>query len=92
MDRTARLWNTATGAALGPPLPHQADIKHVALSADGRVALTVEGLRDSARLWDTITGKPIGPPLKHPVAIVAAALSANGKIALTGSADKTARR
>jgi hypothetical protein len=87
---TARLWETASGKPIGPPLHHQGEVVAVALSADGKTALT--GSRDNtARLWETATGKPIGPPLRHQAALTAVALSADGKTALTGSHDKTAR-
>ena len=60
-DKTARLWETATGKPIGPPLQHQDEVVAVALSADGKTALT--GSYDkTARLWETATGKPIGPP------------------------------
>jgi hypothetical protein len=88
-DKTARLWETATGKPLGPPLQHQAEVVAVALSADGKTALT--GSHDkTARLWETATGKPLGPPLQHPDKVVAVALSADGKTALTTS-NLTAR-
>ena len=90
MDKTARLWETATGKPIGPPLQHQGVVVAVALSADGKTALT--GSYDkTARLWETATGKPIGPPLQHQNKVVAVALSADGKTALTASGDKTAR-
>ena len=89
-DNTARLWETATGEAVGPPLQHHGSIVAVALSADGKIALT--GSRDNtARLWETATGKPIGRPLEHQGSVLAVALSADGKIAVTGGTDKLAR-
>jgi WD40 repeat protein/serine/threonine protein kinase len=69
---------------------HQARVKKVAFSADGKIGLT--GSDDNtARLWETTTGKPLGPPLRHQDWVRAVALSADGKIALTGSTDSTAR-
>jgi WD40 repeat protein len=62
----------------------------VALSADGKIALTGSS-DETARLWETGTGKQLGRPLQHEGRVVAVALSADGKIALTGSEDKTAR-
>jgi tRNA A-37 threonylcarbamoyl transferase component Bud32 len=90
-DKTARLWETATGEPIGPPLQHQYQVIAVALSADGKTALT-RSLDRTARLWETATGKPIGPPLQHrQMDVVAMALGADGKTVLTGSNDKTAR-
>ena len=89
-DKTARLWNTATGKPIGPPLVHEREVVAVALSADGKTALT--GSHDkTAHLWDTATGKPIGLPLRHKGAVVCVVLSADGKIALTGSEENAAR-
>ena len=39
-DKAARLWETATGKPIGPPLQHQEWVVAVALSADGKTALT----------------------------------------------------
>ncbi|MBM3994094.1 MAG: serine/threonine protein kinase, partial [Planctomycetes bacterium] len=60
----------------------------VALSADGKTALTGNGDK-SARLWDIATGKL--KLLQHEREVWRVALSADGKIALTGSNDNTTR-
>jgi serine/threonine protein kinase len=80
---TARLWDTATGKAVGPPFQNQ-NWDKLALSADGKTALT-ECFDKTARLWDTATGKPLGSPLLHQGRVLAVALSADGKTALTGA-------
>ncbi len=80
----ARLWDTATGKEVRPPLQHPAPVWSVALSANGKIALT-GGMAGTARLWDTATGKPIGSTLLHGREVRAVALSADGKIALTWS-------
>jgi WD40 repeat protein/tRNA A-37 threonylcarbamoyl transferase component Bud32 len=90
LGKTARVFETATGKALGPPLQHQNSVVAVALSADAKLALT--GSSDkTARLWETATGKSLGALLQHQDIVQAVALSADGKIALTGSYDKKAR-
>ncbi len=67
-DRTARLWDAATGRPLGPPMEHSGPVKSVAFSPDGKTILT--GSNDkTARLWDAATGRPIGQPLAHSAAV-----------------------
>ena len=61
-DRTARLWDAATGKPIGLPCSIRAAVMAVAFSPDGKAVLTGSYDR-TARLWDAATGKPIGPPL-----------------------------
>ncbi len=63
-DRTARLWDTATGERVGRSLEHQRRSQAVAFSPDGRSILT--GCADGmARLWDGMFGQPVGRVLEH---------------------------
>src|SRR5262249_49147136 len=55
-DNTARLWDAATGQALGAPLQHSHGVGRVAFSPDGQVIVTVSG-DNAARLWDAATGQ-----------------------------------
>ena len=53
-----------TGRRRRPPFGHQATVRGVAFSPDGRTVLT--GSDDhTARLWDAATGAPIGRPMRH---------------------------
>jgi eukaryotic-like serine/threonine-protein kinase len=86
----ARVWDATVGRPLGSPLCHDGDIRAVALSGDGNVAMTGSGDR-TARLWDARTGRPRCGPLQHEGQVLAVALDAAGTLALTGSEDRTAR-
>ena len=63
-DKTARIWDAATGKPIGEPLKgHEDAVCSAAFSPDGKRIVTAS--RDkTARLWDAATGKPIGEPLK----------------------------
>ena len=81
-DRTVRLWEAATAAPRGAPLPHPGPVRAVAFSPDG--ATLVAASRDSplALRWDVATGKPLGSPLKHSGKVLALAMSPDGQTIL----------
>jgi WD40 repeat protein len=89
-DKTARLWDLATGLPKGAPLQHRDAVQIVAFSPDGKTVLT--GSADkTARLWRAADGVPVGQPMAHRDWVNAVAFSPDGKTVLTGSVDKTAR-
>jgi WD40 repeat protein len=89
-DRTARVWDAATGRPVTPPLAHDGGVMSVAFSPDGRHLLT--GSDDKlARLWDVETGRAVLPPLAHPAGGVRAAYGPDGRRAVTTCEDGTAR-
>jgi WD40 repeat protein len=71
-DKTARLWDAATGAQIGEPMRHNDEVVDAAFSPDGaRIATASKD--HTARLWDATTLKPVGQQMRHdhPVAQVA---------------------
>ena len=64
-DKTARIWDAATGKPIGEPLKGHEVICNERGVQPRRQAHRhrVRG-RDGARLWDAATGKPIGEPSK----------------------------
>jgi WD40 repeat protein len=63
-DGTARLWDAATGAAIGPPVMPRGQVEAIAFGPDGRAVLTV-GQDGVARIRDVATGAAIGAPITH---------------------------
>jgi energy-coupling factor transporter ATP-binding protein EcfA2 len=49
-DRTARVWDAATGQPLSPPLQHQDEVVRAAFSPDG-ISVVTASTDCSARLW-----------------------------------------
>jgi WD40 repeat protein len=79
-DGTAQVWDVQTGGTVGPPLApvvpewqisfasrSVSSRPAVALSADGRIALTSSGTE--VHVWEAETGLPLGPPLQATAAV-----------------------
>jgi WD40 repeat protein len=89
-DKTARLWEVATGMEMRRFAGHLQGITGVAFSPDGRWALT--GSADAtARLWEVATGREVRRLIGHLQMVTSVTFSPDGRRALTGSYDKTAR-
>jgi WD40 repeat protein len=91
-DGTIRVWDTASGAAVGEPLRgHEGQVRSVALSAD--CSRVVSGGWDgTVRVWDVATGMTVGEPLRgHKECVYLVAASASGSRIVSSSFDNTAR-
>lgn len=89
-DKTARLWDAATGQLVGVPMQHQGGVMSASFSADGQRVVTAS-YDMSARIWDAQTGQPVGAPMSHAGPVRSAAFSADRKRVVTASWDRTAR-
>ena len=91
-DKTARVWDAASGKAMAEPLRgHKATVVSAAFSADGKRIVTAS-VDNTARVWDAASGKAIGDPFTgHEDDVESAVFSPDGKRILTTSADNTAR-
>jgi WD40 repeat protein len=88
-DAAPRLWNLATGQAVGIPLP-TASVQDVAFSPDGKFLATADA-DGTARLWNPATGRPLGRPLPAGAgrnrSVNAVAFSPDGKLLATAESD-----
>jgi WD40 repeat protein/energy-coupling factor transporter ATP-binding protein EcfA2 len=91
-DRTARIWDAATGQSIGEPLRgHGGVVWSAAFSSDGQRIVTASDDR-TARIWGAATCQPIGEPLNgHDHRVTTAAFSPDGQRIVTASNDRTAR-
>jgi WD40 repeat protein len=89
-DKTARLWDSATGAACGTLEGHSDGVYAVAFSPDGKLVASASGDK-TARLWDSATGAARGTLEGHSAWVSAVAFSPDGKLVASASGDKTVR-
>ncbi|MHB2017656.1 MAG: WD40 repeat domain-containing protein, partial [Candidatus Xenobia bacterium] len=89
-DHTARLWSPESGAAIGPPLQHQARVFGLAFSPDGNLLATASFDR-TARLWNAHTGQPASAPLAHPDVVPCVCFDPSGRHLATACGDGKAR-
>ena len=97
-DGTVRLWNPATGRAVGVPLHASAQhgVYGVAFSPGGKLLASADG-DGTVRLWNPATGRPAGKPLHASgrttarYGVRAVAFSPGGKLLASAGADGTVR-
>ncbi len=88
IDRTARIWNVATGEPIGT-LPHPDEVHSASFDAGGTRVVTAS--RDKiARIWSVDSGAVLAALAGHTDQVVSASFSPDGKWVVTASADKTA--
>jgi WD40 repeat protein len=109
-DGTLRLWRLPDSrqlARLADRLPavetryavrlfegHTGHVRNVAVSPDGRLALSASGFPEgdrTLRLWDVTAGKEVRQFQGHAGQVYAVAFSPDGRRALSGGADRTLR-
>ena len=76
-DRSAQLWDVATGSKLSPPLRHGGPVRVVAFHPEGHLVATA-GDDGMIRRWDALTGGPAGDPIRCDSPIVALGFSPEG--------------
>ena len=89
-DKTARLWDISTGAALRTFTGQEGSVYMAGLSPDGTRILTGSG-DNTARLWDASTGEVLRTFTSYSSAVSSVAFSPDGIHLATGSWDGTVR-
>jgi WD40 repeat protein/serine/threonine protein kinase len=89
-DRTAKLWDAASGGEILTLQGQASQVRSVAFSPNSQRIVT--GREDkTARVWDAAGGKELLTLQGHRKRIMAVVFSPDGKRIVTGSADKTAK-
>jgi WD domain, G-beta repeat len=89
-DKSARIWDAATGRQLAVLSGHDQAVRTAAFSPDGRRIVTASA-DQTARIWDALTAKPLEVLSGHADRVWSAAFSPDGRRIVTASHDKTAR-
>ena len=84
-DTTLRLWDLVTGECLRTFEGHSGTFDPVAISPDGRHALS--GGDDALRLWDMATGQCMRTFERHSGTVYSVTISPDGRHALSGGDD-----
>ncbi len=89
-DRTARVWNAATGQEVFTLQGHAGYVFSVAFSGDGQQIATASA-DQTAMVWDVATGRKIFTLKGHTGTVRSVAFSPDGQRIVTGSDDGTAK-
>ena len=93
-DGTVRLWDPATGQAVGKPLRADTNgaVHGVAFSPGGKLLASADG-DGTVRLWDPATGQAVGKPLRADTngAVRGVAFSSGGNLLASADDDGTVR-
>lgn len=89
-DRTARIWDMATGQTVRTFIGHADAVTSVAWSPDGQKILT-GSWDNTARIWNVETGNTVLTLTGHSNWVSSVSWSPDGQLIATGSMDHTAR-
>jgi WD40 repeat protein len=89
-DKSAGLWDAATGKRLRELRGHRGELWTATFSPDGRMVVTASGDR-TARVWDVQNGNTIAKLRGHSDQVICASFSPDGRRVVTGSLDRTVR-
>lgn len=87
LDKTVRLWNVATGTAIGSALEgYNLTVNHMVFSPDS-TKLATASLDNTVHLWNVATGTTIGSLLGHNLTVNHMVFSSDGTKIATASRD-----
>jgi WD40 repeat protein/serine/threonine protein kinase/TPR repeat protein len=89
-DKTARIWDAASGEQLLILSGHTGNVNQAAFSPDGRRVVTASD-DQTVRIWDTSSGEQLLILSGHADHVADAAFSPDGRHIVTASWDKTGR-
>ncbi len=87
---SVRLWDVANGRELLRLTGHADAVRAVAVSPDGRRAVT-GGDDRTVRLWDLPSGREVQRLARHKAGVTGVAISADGKLILSSGRDQSLR-
>ena len=90
IDKTAKVWDAASGKELLTLHGHTMDVTGVAFSPDG-TRLATSSYDKTAKVWDAVTGKELLTLCCHKHYVMGIAFSPDGTRLATASLDKTAK-
>jgi len=89
-DRPLKIWEVASGQAVGQPIDAERPFAYFVISSDGkRLATRSQG--GAARIWDALTGLPVSEPFEHEGPITDLRFDPRGQFLITASQDGTAQ-
>jgi WD40 repeat protein len=89
-DKTARVWQAATGRELAVLSGHKGSVYSAVFSPDSRRVVTASE-DNTVRVWDANSGTQLALLKGHTGAVHGAVFSPDGRLILSGAQDQTAR-